>query len=193
MFCCSLPDTTIDLALWGSWSCEIPPSSKTPHKTFGKPHSTGAIGKFRGPKFHRFLPSATKLRRLCFYTCLSFCPRGRCAIPACIADGIPANLAVGGYLVLGGSAQGVPGPGGAWSQWDLLWGVSALEGSALGGLLRGVCSGGSAPGGCGDPPEADDYCCGRYASYLNAFLFFSYFDSLVFNFGKRGHSFFSGN
>ena len=26
------------------------------------------------------------------------------------------------------------------------------------------------PGGCGDPPR-DGYCCGRYASYWNAFLF----------------------
>ena len=45
---------------------------------------------------------------------------------------------------------------------------------------RGVCSqGGSAPGGgacsggvCVEtPPKADGYCCGRYASYWNAFLF----------------------
>ena len=26
--------------------------------------------------WNTFLPSATKLRRLCFYTCLSFCPQG---------------------------------------------------------------------------------------------------------------------
>ena len=31
----------------------------------------------------RFLPSATKLRRLCFYTCLSFCPRGGVCLSAC--------------------------------------------------------------------------------------------------------------
>ena len=46
----------------------------------------------------------------------------------------------------------------------LLWGVSALGGCLLqreGVPARGV------PGG--DPP--DRYCCGRYASYWNAFLF----------------------
>ena len=33
-------------------------------------------------------------------------------------------------------------------------------------LLRGACSGGV----CGPPNKADGYCCGRYASYWNAFL-----------------------
>ena len=56
-------------------------------------------------------------------------------------------------LLLGGAwSGGVPGP----------WGVPH--------------SGGSAPGGmpCGDPlppSPGDGYCCGRYASYWNAFLF----------------------
>ena len=41
-----------------------------------------------------------------------------------------------------------------------------------GACSRGVCSqGGSAPGGVKTPLKADDYCCGRYASYWNAFLF----------------------
>ena len=60
--------------------------------------------------------------------------------------------------------------------------------SAPGCLLQGgggACSGGSAPGGMpaggkpapgggrhGDPTKADSYCCRRYASYWNAFLFF---------------------
>ena len=72
---------------------------------------------------------------------------GGCAIPACIAGGIPACLAAGGCL---------------------------LRGSALGG----VCSGGGLlwGGGWRPPPKADGYCCGRYASYSNAFLFF-YFNS----------------
>ena len=34
-----------------------------------------------------------------------------------------------------------------------------------------ACSGGAAPGGClVDTPPPDGYCCGRYASYWNAFL-----------------------
>ena len=36
----------------------------------------------------KYLPSATKLRRLCFYTCLWFCSQGGgCYIPACLAAG----------------------------------------------------------------------------------------------------------
>ena len=75
-----------------------------------------------------------------------------CAIPACIAGGIPACLAAGlqgGACSRGGPAQGGSAPGGC--------------------LLRG---GG---GGVGlwrpSPPKADGYCCGRYASYWNVFLF----------------------
>ena len=65
-----------------------------------------------------FLPSATKLRRLCFYTCLS----------------------VHG----GGSAQ-------------CMLGYQPPEQTL--------------PGSRQPPPPADGYCCGRYASYWNAFLF----------------------
>ena len=37
-------------------------------------------------------------------------------------------------------------------------------------LLRGCLLLGGGSGGGGDPPPADGYCCGRYASYWNAFL-----------------------
>ena len=77
---------------------------------------------------HYLLPSATNSQRLCFYTCLSFCPQRvvRGAIPACIAGGIPACLAAGlrgellpgGCLVQGVCSQGSPGPGGC-----LVWGT----------------------------------------------------------------------
>ena len=53
---------------------------------------------------------------------------------------------------------GVSAPGGVVCS----WGVSASGGVCSMGLLWGV------PGG--DPP--DGHCCGRYASYWNAFLFF---------------------
>ena len=93
-----------------------------------------------------FLPSATKLRRLCFYMCLSVILFTRGAIPACIAGGIPA------CLVGGASAPG---------------GVCLLQGGAC---SRGcACSRGGvwrAP-----PPKADGYCCGGYPFYWNAFLF----------------------
>ena len=44
-----------------------------------------------------FLPSATKLRRLCFHTCLSFCTQGVCLSACC--DTLP------------GYTQEPPGPG----------------------------------------------------------------------------------
>ena len=84
----------------------------------------------------------------------------------------------GGGLVLGGtwsggvSGRGIPaprgvpggGPGGSVVQGCLLWGW----GSGPGGW-------GSGPRGIpaytkADPPLRDWYCCGRYASYWNAFL-----------------------
>ena len=105
------------------------------------------------------------------------CPQGG-SIPACLAGGIPAclvaglqggcypsmhcrwypsmpcNRSPGGYLPAPGGLL----LGGACSGGCLLWGVSAP---------RGFCF-----GGCGELPlKADGYCCGRYASYWNAFLF----------------------
>ena len=96
------------------------------------------------PIMCQFLPSATKLCRLCFYTCLSFCPQERLwAIPACIAGGIPACLAAGG------SAAGGPPPEG-----DACYGGACSSGGPLQGgclLSRGLPA---APGVCGDPPES---------------------------------------
>ena len=93
-----------------------------------------------------FITAATKLRKLCFYTCLSvilFIGGGEwCTIPACIAGGIPACLAAG--------LQGVPAPGGY-----LIRGLPALRGFACsrGCLLGGggACSGG---GGVETTPES---------------------------------------
>ena len=93
---------------------------------------------------------------------------GGCAIPACIAGGIPACLATG---LQGGCAWS---GGVAWSRGCLVQGVSALGGVCSQG---GVCSGGSGLGGLlwrghwGRPPRRDSYCCRRYASHWNAFLF----------------------
>ena len=59
---------------------------------------------------NELLPSATKLRRLCFYTCLWFCSRGGCAIPACLAAGLRG---AGGACCRGGACswEGVPASG----------------------------------------------------------------------------------
>ena len=75
-----------------------------------------------------FLPSATKLRRLCFYTCLSVHGWG-VGIPACTEADPP----------------GADTPPGA----DI-------------------------PPGADTPLGRDGYCCGRYATYWNAFLFALY-------------------
>ena len=64
-----------------------------------------------------------------------------------------------------------PGGGGGLGAWSgcvcMVWGVLGPGGHGLRGVhgLGGMVLGG-VPGG--DPP--DGYCCGRYASYWNAFL-----------------------
>ena len=74
----------------------------------------------------------------------------------------------GGCLLQGGTGPGGPGPGGgAWS-----WGVCLLPGRCA--CSWGVCLllGGACSRGClVETPPPDGYCCGRYASYWNAFLF----------------------
>ena len=115
------------------------------------------------------LPSATKLQRLCFYTCLSFCPWGGGVLSQHALQMISEPA-----LQQGGSAPwGVPGPGGGVCSRG---GVPGLRGCLLWGVCSGgACSRGSAPCGGGrvwrPPPKADGYCCRRYASYWNAFLF----------------------
>ena len=87
----------------------------------------------------QYLPSATKLRSLCFYTSLWFCSRGGGGVLSQHALQVVSQHA----LQQGGSAPrgvpalggGVPVPGGVCS-----WGVPALG---------GVCSwGGACSGGC---------------------------------------------
>ena len=100
-------------------------------------------------------------------------------------------LVLGEFLVL---ERGVPGLGGAWSQGGLQahnqggsWGGSGPglhpRGELRGiwsrpttkGELRGIWSRptpkGEVEGNWPGPPPPDGYCCGRYASYWNAFLF----------------------
>ena len=150
------------------------------------------------------LPSATKLLRLCFHRRVSVrgggvtghggcawsqggvpSPGGGCLVPwgVCPQRGggwlVPGGalshggcLSQGGYLVWGGclSQRGVPGLG-----------VCLVPGG--GGLLLGGAwsRGGGGIRACteADPPRRDGYCCGRYASYWNAFLFFFLYSQLV--------------
>ena len=70
----------------------------------------------------------------------------------------------------------------------LAWGGS--PGPHPGGRFRGLAWGGSPgphPGGCipacteADPLPSRRYCCGRYASYWNVFLFVIKFDEFIDN------------
>ena len=86
--------------------------------------------------------------------------RGGCLVQGvcCWGKGVP------GIRGVSGPWGGVPGPG--------VSGPGRVPDPG-GGLLPGVPGpGGLLPGGClvVDPPW-DAYCCGRYASYWNAFLF----------------------
>ena len=88
----------------------------------------------------------TKLREGNVFTCVCDSVHGgRCLVP-------------GGLLLEGGACSwvGVCSGGGAWSQEE---GVPGPRGGV-------PAPGGEVPGG--DPP--DGFCCGRYASYWNAFL-----------------------
>ena len=72
--------------------------------------------------------------------------------------------------------RGVPDPGGAWSWGDCL----VLGGCLVPGLYLvpgGARSWGDGIPACAeaDPPGRDGYCCGRYASYWNAFLLLATF------------------
>ena len=123
------------------------------------------------------LPSATKLRRLCFYRCVSV-HRGAVSQHTMqvvskhalqqVSGGVVSQHALKGEGVP--ALGGVPGPRGC-----LVWGCP-LKGAGR-CLVRG---GGTGLGWCLvqgggwwwrlPPPPAYGYCCGRYASYWNAFL-----------------------
>ena len=100
---------------------------------------------------------------------------------------VPATHPGGGGWGLGGS----PGlhPVGGWGVWSE--GISRPTPSGdwgSGWWVSRPTSGGPGPGGVypnmhwGRPPPADVYCCGRYACYWNAFLFYSIIQTLAINF-----------
>ena len=127
-----------------------------------------------------------KLRRFCFYTCLSYYPQG-----ACLVGGVPGPvgcLLPGGCLVWGawsgGPGLGVPGlggclhlgegagSGGVYSQGGGAWsGAGSWSGGAWWGLPGPRGFGGVGIPACteADPPGRG-YCCRWYASYWNTFF-----------------------
>ena len=111
------------------------------------------------------------LRRLCFYTCLSTVGAG----VGCLGPGERLGVRVGGV------SRPIP-RGGCWGP-DRGMSVHApIPKGEVGGSCGGVCpgphlGGAQAWGGVSQhalrqTPPADGYCCGRYASYWNAFLLF---------------------
>ena len=126
---------------------------------------------------YRLLPPTNEVWGKVIFSeaCVKNSVQGGCAIPACIAGGIPACLAAGGCTIPACLAAGGSAPGGC-----LVWGVPGLRGCLVrgGAWSGGVCLRGclvekpprSRPPGTEHPPR-DGYCCGRYASYWNAFLY----------------------
>ena len=95
---------------------------------------------------YTYLPSATKLRMLCFYTSLSvilFMGGGSASVHA----GIPPRDQAHPHW----SRQQPPRPGTPGTRHPPL--------------------GADTPQDQAPPPPADGYCCGRYTSYWNVFLF----------------------
>ena len=135
------------------------------------------------------LPSATKLRRLCFHRRVSVHGGGGgvpgpgkvCSQEGAWSRGVPGpgrGVCSGGCMVPGGTwSGGGLVPGGAWSRggaWSGGWVVAWSQGGAPG-------RGGAIPASTeADPlPGRDGYCCRRYASYWNAFFFHINFKFLV--------------
>ena len=119
------------------------------------------------------LPPANEVwgKVMCLQVCV--CPEGgACSCSRGVCSGVCSSVCSGGGGVPGGDEAPTPAPGGVWSGR-----VPAPRGSVCsrGCLLWGV------PGG--DPPNG--YCCGRYASYWNAFLFLRNFNLSVFNYYKN--------
>ena len=84
-----------------------------------------------------------------------------------IFTGIYDSVRGGAWSGGGGLLRGVPGPRG----YLVPEGVPAPVGShPRGGQLLGEGEGVPGPGGAWWRPPRDGYCCGRYASYWNAFL-----------------------
>ena len=119
------------------------------------------------------LPSATKLRRLCFYTCLSFCVhRGR-GLPQCMRGYHPPRPGIPPVTRPPGTRH-PPGPDPPWDQAPL-WEQTPPgtrhppRGPGTPSLTtRPLCP---LPPRPGIPRIRDGYHCGRYASNWNAFLF----------------------
>ena len=113
-------------------------------------------------KLQLLLPPATKLGQGYIFT-------GMC--DSVHRGGVPGlgGMVLGGCMVLGGVV-------GAWSR--------GVHGAGVGiCLVQGVCAWSSrgVPGPGGHTPQAhtprDGYCCGRYASYWNAFLFLEIYET----------------
>ena len=188
---------------WKNWTERGPASMALP---LDPPMSTINLGPcltngiFKHLTTFIFLPSATKLRRLCFYTCVSVHRRGIARSRGCLGGSAPR-----GFCSLGVAWSGRSASGGCLVQGDLLLGVCSQGcawsqgGPGLGGA-RGVSGPGGVPGPGGvvsqhaltqTPPPADGYCCGRYASYWNAFLLlFKLFNT---PFSGRSRSFIGAN
>ena len=108
--------------------------------------------------FEPIITVRNEVAKVIFYTCLSVILFTKGGVSQHALQVVSQQAFQQGGLLL----RGVPAPGGGGSAPG---GVPSPEGCACSG---GACS---RVGGYGDPPKADSYCCERYASYWNAFLF----------------------
>ena len=124
------------------------------------------VMKFRPSLIFRLisLPSATELRRLCFYRCLSVHRGGACSrrgvcLSACWDTPLPRRPPT--------PCQGDPHPP---PRRPPCQGYPPLPRRPPSAKETPPCQGDS-PLAKETPPPRDGHCCGWYASYWNAFLF----------------------
>ena len=151
-----------------------PPWLWSPGQTSLKVQTGISVAPQKGLMSSNFITSRKwGLRRLCFYTCLSFSSQGGC-LPHCMlgytppppgqtppwADTPPRQTPPGRHLPgLGLDTPHGPGPGHPpWADTPLGLGLDTPWADTL--------------PWADTPPPADGYWCGRYASYWNAFMYF---------------------
>ena len=116
-----------------------------------------------------FLPSATKLQRLCFYTCLSVILfTGGVCYPSMHCRWYPSMPCSRGVCSWGGGGCLLQGD--ACSRGQVCsWGVPTLGGGLLlGGGVMPAPGRVPAPGGCGDPPRNQTATVGTHPTEMHS-------------------------
>ena len=114
--------------------------------------------------------------RLCFHRRVWFCSRGggggvvsqHALQGGVLPGGVPAPREGVPALGEGSGPRGIPAPGGGG-----VWSLQAhTQGGNWGDQVQAHTQGGGGSWGGSGLDSPDGYCCGRYASYWNAFLLY---------------------